>query len=785
MRDTGTPGSDKEGATPAAPRHGTRTSRRRFLLGGLAAGTALVVGWGVAPPRQRLHATAGDTAYLKTARAGGTAVLNGWVTIDTDGTVSVVVPRSEMGQGVHTALPVLLAEELDAPLEAVRVVPAPIDKIFANLTVLRDTLPFHPDDAGSVPEGARWVAGKVARELGIMFTGGSTSVKDAWTTMREAGAVARAMLLRAAAEQWTADVATLTTRDGMVLHPDGRRAPYGLLAARAAALGADIEPADVRLKTPAQFTLIGKPLPRRDAPDKVNGRAVFGIDVRPEGLLYAALRMAPVLGAGVARCEAGKVANLPGVVKVVDVSSALAPLSGAGAGVAVVAEGWWQAKQAAQMLPVEWSPSPHAALSSESVMAGLVHALDTEDGYAYFEAGSQDAPEPAAAQGRVVKAEYRAPFLAHATMEPQNCTAQVLGGKVTLWAPTQVPSIAVDIAAKVAGVAREDVAIHVTMLGGGFGRRLETDMVAQAVAIAMQTGGRPVQLIWTREDDIAHDVYRPAALGRYTARLGADGRVLAWDSKLASGAIGHQYFPRNLGLPGVGPDKTTAEGEYDMQYAIANRRSRHVAVDSAVPIGYWRSVGHSHNAFFKESFVDELAHAAGQDPAAWRRALLKDHPRHLAVLDAALARAGTPPDGRAHGLAVHQSFGTVVAQVAEVSVEGKDIRVHRVVCAVDCGIVVNPNLVAQQVESGVVFGLSAALGGEITFANGQPQQTNFGDYPVLRMNQAPVVETIVMPSAAPPEGMGEPAVPPVAPAVANAVFKLTGQRLRSLPLRLA
>jgi isoquinoline 1-oxidoreductase beta subunit len=591
------------------------------------------------------------------------------------------------------------------------------------------------------------------------------------------------MLLRAAAEQWGAKVDTLTTRDGMVLHPDGRRVPYGLLARRAAALGAAIGPDDIRLKTPAEYRLIGKPLPRRDSPSKVNGQAKFGIDVRPEGMLYAALRMAPVLGAGVAGFDATKVAAMPGVIKVVDVSSALAPFSGAGAGVAVVADGWWRAKQGAQALPVRWSESLHAALSSESVFAGFAKALDEESGHAYFEAGSQDAPELAGA--RTVHAEYRAPFLAHATMEPQNCTAQVLNGKVRLWAPTQVPSIAVDVAAKVAGVSRDDVSIHVTMLGGGFGRRLETDMVAQAVAVAMQTRGRPVQLIWTREDDTGHDVYRPAALARYTARVGADGRVLAWDSNMASGAIGHQYFPRNLGLPGVGPDKTTAEGEFDLQYAIANRRSRHVAVESFVPIGYWRSVGHSHNAFFKESFADELAHAAGQDPAAWRRALLKEHPRHLAVLDAALARAGMPPDGRAHGLAVHQSFGTVVAQVAEVSVEGKDIRVHRVVCAVDCGLAVNPNIVAQQVESSVVFGLSAALAGEITFAGGQPQQSNFGDYPVLRMGQVPEVETIVMPSAAPPEGMGEPAVPPVAPAVANAVFKLTGQRLRSLPLRLA
>nr|WP_307727226.1 molybdopterin cofactor-binding domain-containing protein [Telluria mixta] len=744
----------------------------------MAAGTALVVGWGVAPPRQRLRATAAADVHH-----AGTVALNGWVAIAFDGTIDVVVPRSEMGQGVHTALPVLLAEELDAPLEAVRVVQAPIDKIFANLTVLRDTLPFHPDDAGNFQIGARWVAGKVARELGIMFTGGSTSVKDAWPTMRTAGAVARAMLLRAAAEQWNAKVETLATRDGMVLHPDGRRAPYGPLAQRAAALGGDIDANDVRLKAPAEFRLIGKPLPRRDAPSKVNGRAVFGIDVRPEGMLYAALRMAPVLGASVAGFDAGKVAAMPGVEQVVDVSSVLQPFSGAGAGVAVVAKGWWQAKQAALALPVQWTTSPHAALSSESVFAGFARTLDEDSGHAYFETGSQDAPELAGT--RTVQAEYRAPFLAHATMEPQNCTAQVLNGKVKLWSPTQVPSIAVDVAAKVAGVARDDVTIEVTMLGGGFGRRLETDMVAQAVAVALQTRGRPVQLIWTREDDTAHDVYRPAALARYTARLDAGGQVRAWDSKLASGAIGHQYFPRNLGLPGVGPDKTTAEGEYDLQYAIANRRSRHVTVDSVVPIGYWRSVGHSHNAFFKESFADEVAHAAGQDPVAWRRALLKDHPRHLAVLDAALARAGTPVEGRAHGVAVHQSFGTVVAQVAEVSVEDKEIRVHRVVCAVDCGLVVNPNIVAQQVESSVVFGLSAALAGEITFRDGQPQQANFGDYPVLRMAQAPEVETIIVPSAEPPEGMGEPAVPPVAPAVANAVFKLTGQRLRSLPLRLA
>jgi isoquinoline 1-oxidoreductase beta subunit len=769
MRDTNT-GREPEQAPRAAVK-----SRRRFLLGGLAAGGALLVGWALQPPRQRLR---GARAL---AAESGAVALNGWVAIAPDGTISIVVPRSEMGQGVNTALPMLLAEELDAPLEAVRISAAPIDKIFGNLTLLRENLPFHPDDRGRLKQGVQWVMGKVGRELGIMFTGGSTSVKDAWSPMREAGAVARAMLVRAAAEEWKTDPARLLTLDGNVIHPDGRRAPYGMLAARAAVAGADIGPGDVQLKTPAQFRLIGRPLPRRDTPGKVNGSALFGIDARPEGLLYAALRMAPVVGGTVASFDAAKVSKMPGVHGVVDVSGALPEYSGAGAGVAVVAGSWWQAKQAAQALDVKWNPGPNAALSSRAIFDGLRRALDEESGHTYFESGSQDGLQGT----RSVSAEYSAPFLAHATMEPVNCTAQVLDGKVHLWASTQVPSVAVEVAAKVAGVDRDDVTIDVMLLGGGFGRRLETDMVAQAVAIAKTLRGRPVQLIWSREDDIAHDVYRPAALARFTARIDGQGRVLAWDNKSASGAIGHQYFPRNLGLPGLGPDKTTAEGEYDMQYEIPNRRIAHVIVDSAVPLGYWRSVGHSHNAFFKEGFLDEVAQAAGKDPVQLRRELLKEHPRQLAVLEAALERAGTPPEGRAHGVALHQSFGTIVAQVAEVSVEGKEIRVHRVVCALDCGLVVNPNIVAQQVESSVVFGLSAALAGEITIENGQVRQSNFGDYPVLRMGQAPEVETVIVPSAEPPEGMGEPAVPPVAPAVASAVFKLTGQRLRSLPLRLA
>jgi isoquinoline 1-oxidoreductase beta subunit len=762
----------------SAPTKPPRSSRRRFLLGGLAAGGALVVGWGLMPVRQRLR-----TARPLPVKDGAVA-LNGWVAINPDGSVSVVVARSEMGQGVHTALPMLLAEELDVPLAMVGLMQAPIDKIFSNVAVMRDMLPFHPDERGNTRDGAQWVMAKVSRELGIMFTGGSTSVKDAWEPMREAGAVARAMLVSAAAAAWHVPAAECATDAGFVSHRSGRRASYASLAVAAA--GIVIEPGQVKLKQPKDFKLIGTAQPRRDSKAKVNGSAAFGIDARPPGLLYAAVRMSPVLGGRLKSVDAAAVKSLPGVVGVVDFSAALSPRSGAGSGVAVIATSWWAARQAAAVLPVTWDDGDTSKLSSAAIFADFAARLGANAGHVYHSAGSGGVA-PGSTVSKTIHAEYRAPFLAHATMEPVNCTARVSNGKVKLWSSTQVPSIAVDMAAKVAGVAREDVSIDVMLLGGGFGRRLETDMVAQAVAVAASSAaaGRPVQLIWSREDDIAHDVYRPAALARFSASLDAAGAIVAYDNQSVSGSIGHQYFPRNLGLPGFGPDKTTAEGEFDMQYEIANQRIAHTIVDSAVPIGYWRSVGHSHNAFFKESFIDELAHAAGQDGAAFRRSLLTGHPRHLAVLNAALAAAGAAPAGRAHGVALHQSFGSIVAQVAEVSVEGKEIRVHRVICAIDCGIAVNPNIIAQQMESAVLFGLSAALAGEITIRDGRVEQSNFHDYPVLRMGRAPQVDTIIVASAEPPEGVGEPGTPPIAPAVANALFVLTGQRLRSLPLRLA
>lgn len=751
----------------------SRISRRRFLLSGVAvAGAAMVVGWGVMPPRQRLHSKAPLPA------PDGAVALNGWIAIAPDNSVTLAMHRAEMGQGVHTALPMLVAEELDVPLSSIRLVQAPIDKIFANLTVMRDNWHFHPDESGKIQDFTEWMFEKVGRELGVNMTGGSSSIVDSWGPLREASATARALLVAEAARQWKVPPEQVRTEDSHLYHDiSGKKASYGSLVARAAAG----KPHAVKLKDAHSFRLIGSSVPRRDTPIKVDGSAKFGIDVRLDGMVYAAVRMSPYIGGFVQGVNPADALSMPGVLSVVDFSGALQEKGAAGAGVAVVARSWWQARQAAAALPIRWNDGGNGKLSSERIYAEFAEALDKDSGFTYYSRGDMAKAGDAL---RTIHSEYRAPFLAHATMEPVNCTAQVKDGKVRLWLGTQAPTFAVRIAAKVAGVSAADVVLNQQLLGGGFGRRLEVDMVAQAVAIARECKGAPVQVIWTREEDMTHDVYRPAAMARMTAGLDEGGNIISWEARSISGVLVHQFLKRNLGLPGMGPEKHTSEGLFDMQYEIPNQRISHVSVDSTVPLGNWRSVGHSHNTFFKESFIDEMAATAGKDPVEFRRTMLLNHPRHLAVLNAAVQKAGTPPAGRAHGVALHQSYGAIVAQVAEVSVADKQIRVHRVVCAIDCGTAVNPNLIAQQVESGVVFGLSATLGGEISIKDGKVQQTNFGDYPVPRMNEAPQVETVIILSTEPPQGVGEPPVPTVAPAVANAVFKLTGQRLRSLPLRL-
>ena len=753
--------------------------RRRFVLGTLGAVGAVVVGWSLLPPRQRL------TTSNPLPVAAGQAALNGWVKIAADNSVTVVMPKSEMGQGVHTGLAMLLAEELDADWARVKVEASPIDAIYNNIATAADGLPFHPDDDSAVKHVVEWMVAKTMREIGVMVTGGSSSVKDLWLPMRQAGASARAMLVRAAAEQWKVSAGECRTEAGRVLHGSGKSATFGELAAAASQREL---PADVTLKDPAAFKLIGKPLKRIDAKAKTDGSATFGIDVLPLCLLYASVVMCPTLGGAVASFDGAAAAKLPGVKKLLQVAGH----HGGTAGVAVIADTPFRAMKALKLVNVSWTAGAMAELSSDAVMQQLAKVLDTEQGFGYYKTGDVDAALKAAT--KTLSAEYRAPYLAHATMEPINCTVQFKDGAATVWASTQVPGVARSAVAKVLGIAQDKVDVQVQLLGGGFGRRLDVDFIAQAAEIARAADGAPVQTMWSREEDVKHDFYRPACVSRFKVGFDAQGQLSAWHNTSAGQAVVPQVLTRVFGLPGMGPDKTTSEGAFDQPYEFANARVGHAIVDLPVPIGFWRSVGHSHQAFFKESFIDEAAHAAGQDPVAFRAALLLKHPRHLAVLNRCAQLAGwgqtlvPAADGakKARGIALHQSFGSVVAQVAEVSVGAdKRIRVHRVVCVIDCGLAVNPNLIRQQMDSGIVFGLSAALYGRITIDKGQVQQSNYHDVQALRIDECPVIETDIIASTRHPEGVGEPGTPPIAPAVANALFVLTGQRLRELPLTLA
>lgn len=750
--------------------------RRTMLLSAAGVTGALVVGWGVLPQRSRLGA-----GRLMLPREGDVA-LNGWIKIAADGSVVLAMPRSEMGQGVHTALPTLAAEELDVPLSAVRIEQAGSDTIYGNVAMLVASLPFHPldeeaeDGFGRIKAG-RWVVGKVARELGINATGGSSSVADGWDVIRTAAATARASLLGAASLQWRLPVDELTVKDGVVSHASGKSARYGELAKFAAAT----PPGTVTLKDRKDWKLIGQSLPRLDLAGKVDGSAQFGLDVRPPGMMHAVIRLCPMLGGSPGRLNADAALAMPGVERLV----MLPAYAGSTAGFAVVGKSYWQARQAVQAVDVEWQQRPGGALDSRRIDAALELAVKNQSGFTFFEKGDAGAAEK---HGQVVQAWYRAPYLAHATMEPMNCTARVADGKVEVWVPTQVPEMARAIAARVAGVSPRDVTLHVTLLGGGFGRRLEVDYVAQAVRVAMDCGGMPVQLVWPREEDTTHDFYRPMHVALLRASIDAQGEVQSLRIKSAGDAISPRWMERGipaLSGPVDAPDKTTAEGLFDLPYGIANQHMEHVATRMGVPVGFWRSVGHSHNAFFSEGFVDELAAATGKDPVELRRKLLGRAPRYLAVLDLAAQKAGwgsKPPAGRARGVALHESFGSIVAQVAEVSLQEGKPRVHRVVCAIDCGTVVNPGIVAQQMESSVVFALTAALHGRVDILDGVVQQSNFPSYPMLQLGQAPQVETWIVASQRPPGGVGEPGVPPLAPAVANALFALTGKRHRVLPL---
>jgi isoquinoline 1-oxidoreductase beta subunit len=711
---------------------GTTTSigRRGFLKTGVAGATGLVIGFYLPG---RFEALAAPAALMPPAP------LNVWMLISTTDAVTIVIDKSEMGQGILTALCMIAAEELDCDWKTINTEFAPAAKEY-----------FNP-------------------AFGMQGTGGSSSVRSSWDPMRKAGAAARDMLLQAAANEWKVDKSTCRTENGIIYHDASKRkVTYGTVAKAASKLPV---PQNVPLKDPKNYRIIGKSTKRLDTPDKVDGRAQFGIDVKQPAMLYAVVARCPVFGGKVASFDATKAKAVPGVKTVVQISS----------GVAVLADNTWSAMQGRRALNVKWDEGPNAGASSETISKLFADQMAKTGAEARKEG---DAGSALGGAAQKIEAVYEVPYLAHATMEPINCTANVTAERVDVWAPTQFQTMAQGAAAKISGLKPENVFIHTTYLGGGFGRKAGTDFVNEAVEASKATG-RPVKVTWSREDDTQHDYYRPASYAKLAGGIGADGWPVAWTTRIACPSIMEAWFP---GSTKNNLDPTSVEGVANLPYSIPNIQVDYVRTEPGIPVGFWRSVGTSQNGFFSECFMDELAAAGKKDPYELRRRLLDKAPRHLGVLELAAQKAGWDkplPAGRHRGIAVLEAFESYAAQVVEISLDRKarTVKVHRVVCAVDVGRVVNPANIVMQSESAIVYGLSSALYGEITIAGGSVTQTNFNNYPVLRLDAMPTVEVYIVPSEEKPTGAGELSVPPVVPALCNAIFAATGKRIRRLPIR--
>ena len=696
-------------------------SRRGFLQTSAVASGGLMLGVGL--PGLIGQAQAAGTLYTP----------NAWVHIADDNTITLLSARSEMGQGVYTSMPMLIAEELNVDIRKIKVAIAPPGKAYVNAL------------------------------LGAQITGGSTSVRDGWEKLRMAGAQVREMLVSAAADEWKVDRSTLRAENGMVLGANGKKATYGHLAAAASKLPV---PEKVALKDPKDFTIVGKRTKRLDTPAKVNGTAEFGIDVKLPGMVYASLEQCPVIGGTVKSFDASKAKSMPGVIDVVQIPD----------GVAVVADTYWHAKTAREALVVRWNEGAGAKLSSASMADSVRAASSSVKPIAINAKGDVAAAMKGVA--KVVKAEYSLPLLAHSPLEPMNFTAHFANGKCLLIGPTQFQQGAEGATAAALGIKPEDITLQTTFLGGGFGRRLELDFIVQAALISKAVG-KPVKLLWTREDDTTHDFYRPMALNQLEAGLDAAGKPVAMSFTVTSQSVTQRAF----GLPKETLDPFMAEAAV-AGYDIPNTRHDLVIHDAGMRVGYWRAVSHNMNAFANESFVDELAAAAGKDPYAYRMAMLGNQPRFANVLKLAADKAGwgTPaPAGRFRGIALMEGYDTYMAQVAEISMKDGVPVVHKVTVVADLGRMVNPDTVEAQIQSSIVFGLTAALYGEINVDKGRVQQTNFHNYRMLRMHEAPVIDITLVPSTEKPGGIGEPATALIGPAVANAIFAANGKRLRKMP----
>jgi isoquinoline 1-oxidoreductase beta subunit len=717
----------------AADRHDSARvggiSRRVFLKTGVAAGGGLMLGFA-------LPAFPGDAA----ATGSSLFAPNAFIRIAGDGSVTLTMPYVEMGQGTYTSISMLIAEELEVALSQVRVEHAPPnEKLYGNPLL-----------------------------AGVQATGNSNAIRAAWQPLRQAGATARVMLIAAAAKSWKVEPSSCHAERGEVVHKaSARRIKYGALAGDAAQLPV---PEKVALKRPEEFKLIGTPAKRVDSPSKVNGTATYGIDAKPPGVKIATLAQSPVFGGRLKSVDDAAAKAVKGVRQIVQLDDA----------VAVVADHMGAAKKGLAALIIQWDKGPNATLSTGDI------ARELETGTLNSGAVAQNLGDVAQALTKAVTkvdAIYQVPFLAHAAMEPMNCTVDVRKDSCEVWVGNQAISRAQATAAKTTGLPLDKVVVHNHLIGGGFGRRLEIDGVTRAVQIAMHVDG-PVKVIWTREEDIQHDMYRPYFFDRISAGLDEAGMPLAWNHRFAGSSILARWLPPAFNN-GLDPD--TTDGAVNLPYALANVHVEYLRMEPpGIPTTFWRSVGPSHNVFVVESFMDELAATAKKDPVEYRRALLEKAPRAKAVLELAAEKAGWGlplPKGAGRGVSLQFVFGTYMAQVAEVVVsQDGGVRVRRVVCAVDCGLVVNPDTVRAQIQSAVIFGISAALFGRITLKDGRVEQTNFHTYQVLRMNEAPAIEVHIVQNTEPPGGMGEAGTSAIVPAVTNAIFAATGKRLRKLPV---
>lgn len=733
-----------------------RIARRSFLVGSVAVAGGVAFGvWAVRRPVRNPLAPPDGVA------------LNPFLILDRSG-VTVVPGRAEMGQGAQTTLAALVAEELDLDWAEVRVLHGPADAAYANTALLEAGLPMPDYSLAGWRLTLAEAIGAASKLMGLQITGGSTSIRDGYERLRLAGASAREALKQAAAERLGTPPDRLRTEAGAVVAPDGTRLPYADLAEAAARIPAP----QVTLRPPSAWKLLGRSLPRPDSRAKVTGAATFGVDIRLPGMKFASPRMCPRLGGTMLRFDPAPALAIPGVERVIDL----------GDGVAVVARNSWAAMQGAGAVAVEWGRAPYPP-TTEAIFSRIEAAFDGRRNSRLRNDGDVERALGTAAQ--VLEAEYRLPFLAHSTMEPMNATALYTGDRLELWAGNQTPRVQAQRAGAALGLSEAQVTVHTPIMGGGFGRRLESDYSVLAARVAQAMPGTPVQVVWSREEDMTHGFYRPGIVARMRGAV-AGGQALAFEARIAGPSVLHQAGPRMMGLPVAGPDKGHVEGAFDQPYAIPNYRVEGYLADLAVPLGFWRAVGNSHNGFIHEGFLDELAHAAGRDPLEFRLELMRPASAIAANVLETVGRIsgwGAPrAPGTGRGVAFTWSFGTPVAQVIEVADQGGRIRLTKAWIVCDLGRALDPGIVQQQMESGLIYGLSAAIHGRITFADGEVQQRNFPDYDALRISGVPRIETFIHQVQGRMGGAGEPATPPAAPALVNAIFDLTGVRARELPL---